>query len=217
MIGIYKITNPSGRIYIGQSINIDCRFKEYTFLSKSKTQVKLNRSFKKYGIENHIFEIIEECELNQLNNRERHYQDLYNVVKKGLNCRLTKSDDKSGFLSQETKDKVSKSKKGKKKSAEAIEKSAKFFRGRKLTPEHIEKIRLSNLGKKRSEETKERCRLSKLGNTYNSKKVINTETGERYDSVKDMWQLTNYSYSGFIKCLNGTRNNNTNFKYLKDV
>ncbi len=29
MIGIYKITNPEGKIYIGQSIDIDRRFKEY--------------------------------------------------------------------------------------------------------------------------------------------------------------------------------------------
>ena len=29
MIGIYKITNPKGKIYIGQSINIENRFKVY--------------------------------------------------------------------------------------------------------------------------------------------------------------------------------------------
>ena len=30
MIGIYKITNPSGKIYIGQSINIENRKKIYS-------------------------------------------------------------------------------------------------------------------------------------------------------------------------------------------
>lgn len=29
IIGIYKITNPKGKSYIGQSINIYRRFKEY--------------------------------------------------------------------------------------------------------------------------------------------------------------------------------------------
>jgi len=29
MIGIYKITSPSNKVYIGQSINIEKRFKSY--------------------------------------------------------------------------------------------------------------------------------------------------------------------------------------------
>lgn len=29
MIGIYKITSPSNRIYIGQSIDIEARWKSY--------------------------------------------------------------------------------------------------------------------------------------------------------------------------------------------
>jgi group I intron endonuclease len=61
MIGIYKITSPSGRIYIGQSINIKRRFKEYNS-RLGKGQLLLNRSFLKYGVENHIFEIICFCE-----------------------------------------------------------------------------------------------------------------------------------------------------------
>jgi hypothetical protein len=29
IVGIYKITSPSGKVYIGQSINIERRIKEY--------------------------------------------------------------------------------------------------------------------------------------------------------------------------------------------
>ena len=57
MIGIYKITSPLGYIYIGQSINIDYRFNVYKKL-KCKSQLRIYNSFVKYGVDNHIFEII---------------------------------------------------------------------------------------------------------------------------------------------------------------
>lgn len=101
MIGIYKITNPKGRIYIGQSVNIERRWTDYNNI-KHRTQPKLKNSIEKYGIENHIFEIIEECLEEQLNIRERYWQDYFNVLEKGLNCRLTQTEDKSGKDSQYT-------------------------------------------------------------------------------------------------------------------
>lgn len=45
MIGIYKITNPKGKVYIGQSIDINERFKTYSYL-KCKNQTKLYNSAK---------------------------------------------------------------------------------------------------------------------------------------------------------------------------
>lgn len=57
MIGIYKITNPNGKIYIGQSTNIDKRFYRYKRL-ECKGQIKLYNSLKKYGWDAHIIEII---------------------------------------------------------------------------------------------------------------------------------------------------------------
>ena len=42
MIGIYKITSPNGKIYIGQSINIDRRFKSYRKLQREKLSGQLN-------------------------------------------------------------------------------------------------------------------------------------------------------------------------------
>lgn len=102
MIGIYKITNPSGKIYIGQSVDIKRRFIDYK-KSLKKQQIRLYNSIKKYGYENHIFEVVEECNIELLNKRERYWQDYYNVLSNnGLNCRLTKTDDKSGRLSNET-------------------------------------------------------------------------------------------------------------------
>jgi len=107
MIGIYKITSPSNRVYIGQSINIEKRFKEYSILRNCKLQIKLYRSFLKHGVNNHKFEILEECLIEELNDKERYYQDTYLVLKSGLNCYLTKSKSKTGKASEETKLKMS--------------------------------------------------------------------------------------------------------------
>ena len=89
MIGIYKITSITKNVYIGQSINIERRFKEYKKY-KAKSQPALFNSFKKHGVEKHKFEVICECEVNELNNLERYYQIIYNATgKKGLNCMIT--------------------------------------------------------------------------------------------------------------------------------
>lgn len=68
--GIYKITNPNGKIYIGQSKDVDYRLKRYKEL-RCKAQVLLFNSFIKYGVDNHAFEILikgnfDRSELNKL-------------------------------------------------------------------------------------------------------------------------------------------------------
>lgn len=70
--GIYKITSPIGHIYIGASINIEHRI----IVHKSKQgigQSKLFASFSKYGINNHVFEIIHICVSKELDKWEKHY------------------------------------------------------------------------------------------------------------------------------------------------
>jgi group I intron endonuclease len=104
--GIYKITSPSGKVYIGESVDINKRFKNYNNL-RCKSQTILYRSFLKYTPENHIFEIIEECLEESLKCRERYWQDFYDVINpaKGLNCKLTSCGDKKLVHSEETRKK----------------------------------------------------------------------------------------------------------------
>lgn len=147
MIGIYKITSPSGKIYIGQSINLERRLSRYkSNLNSSKGQIRLNRSFIKYGVENHLFEIVLECLVKDLNIKERYYQELFNCVEAGLNLRYTKTLDKSGKMS-----------------AESIAKMVHYKKN--ITPEHREKLREigrnkevmpTMLGKTHSDETKKK-------------------------------------------------------------
>jgi len=115
MKGIYKITNPKGRIYIGQSINIESRKSKYRCLSSYAKQPKIYNSLQKYGFENHTFEIIEECSTECLDERETYWKQYYldqvgGDWTKVMFCNLY--DNGGGPLSEETKQKISKSKKG---------------------------------------------------------------------------------------------------------
>ena len=121
MIGIYKVINPKNKIYIGQSTDILKRFNDYKRLH-CRSQELLYYSLKKYGAENHTFEIITECDIEDLNRLERYYQELYNVLDKdcGLNLKLTSYDDKSGYYSNESKEKISNTLKRKYQSGELM-------------------------------------------------------------------------------------------------
>lgn len=107
--GIYKITSPSDKIYIGQSKDITKRYKTYRKYNEPK-QRRLYYSVLKYGWENHKFEIIEECSIELLNKRERYWQDYYDVLnkEKGLNCNLTNTKQLPRIVSLETKKQVAK-------------------------------------------------------------------------------------------------------------
>jgi group I intron endonuclease len=111
MIGIYKITNPKGKIYIGQSKNIERRWEEYNKLRRCKNQIKLYNSLLLYTPNNHKFEIIEECNADQLDEREIYWGSYYNVLTEaGLNLKLGNG---RGKVSNETKLKISTANKGK--------------------------------------------------------------------------------------------------------
>jgi group I intron endonuclease len=139
MVGIYKIVSPTGKFYIGQAINIERRFHEYKRLQGCKTQTILYRSFKKYGVENHNFEILCECDCIQLNELERHYQDLFDATgPQGLNCYLTKTSSKSGKLSQESikKRQETRIRNGTNiPTREVVERRAQTRRGQKIGPQ----------------------------------------------------------------------------------
>ena len=96
MIGIYKITNLiNGKSYIGQSTNIQKRFSAHKSVAfnpnDSNYNYPLYRAIRKYGIENFSFEVIEECDVSELNNKEIYYISKYNTYGK-----LGYNQDKGG-------------------------------------------------------------------------------------------------------------------------
>ena len=137
IIGIYKIISPTDKIYIGQSINIEKRWKSYKILN-CKAQIKLYNSLKKHGCENHIFKIIEECPLEQLNKRETHWKKHHLEQNnqnwdKVLFCELY---DKGGPKSESTKKKISESSLGKKKTQQHKDNIKKARTGISFTQHH---------------------------------------------------------------------------------
>lgn len=92
MIGIYKITNLiNKKVYIGQSTNIERRWNEHRkrIDDPKMKHYPLYRAFKKYGIDNFSFEVVEKCNTKELNELEKFYIQQYNcVVPLGYNCTL---------------------------------------------------------------------------------------------------------------------------------
>ena len=93
MIGIYKIQNQiNKKCYIGQSINIERRWQDEKRTAFDQTAKNYNypisRAFRKYGLENFTFEILEQCPQSELNNKERYWINYYNSFFNGYNQTL---------------------------------------------------------------------------------------------------------------------------------
>lgn len=75
-IGIYKILNiVNNKVYIGSSNNINRRFKDHkNFLINNKHNNKhLQSAWIKYGPDNFLFDILEECDKDSLSNKEQYW------------------------------------------------------------------------------------------------------------------------------------------------
>lgn len=85
MIGIYKITNKiNGKVYIGQSIDIERRWKEHIQRDRTNTSL-IHLAIIKYGKDNFDFDIIEECSQSELNEKEQYWIKYYNSFENGYN------------------------------------------------------------------------------------------------------------------------------------
>lgn len=166
---IYKITSPSGRVYVGVTSNFQQRLKWYK-RKKIKYQRLLKRSLEKYGFDNHTIEILETFEsyANYAHGKEMFWirSFMSNNCKwpemGGLNLtdggegtigfRMTEEQKKNlsekitGFRhSEETKRKIGEASRGNKyrlgckMTAEQIEHRSSLLRGRKLPRELVDR------------------------------------------------------------------------------
>lgn len=76
----------TGKKYIGQTTknNLNLRISEH-FVDSKKYNHKFANALKKYGKDNFIWGIIEECEISLLNEKEIYWIENYNTVVKGYN------------------------------------------------------------------------------------------------------------------------------------
>lgn len=196
--GIYTITNLiDNKIYVGYATNFRKRKGDhFANLNNNKHKnIHLQRAYNKYGRNNFVCELIEECEVKHLTSQENYWSNLLDThnPKRGYNIRPTGVDTLVSH-SQETRDKISRA-----------------LKGKKLSPEHIEKCRLSNLGRIHTEEENEKVRQG----IYKSCKEGAIKLNEQ--NIKDIIELINKGIkSGIIaKQFNVTRHTIANIKYNK--
>jgi group I intron endonuclease len=226
--GIYKITSPSGRVYIGESKDVMSRWLDYKGLN-CKSQRKVYSSLKKYKYDNHIFEIVEECSFEDLLCRERYWQDFYDVLNGGLNLKLTQCGDLKMEHSKESRGRISSSRKGKytgednpfygkTHTGESIEKIRKYKTGRKLKPHSEESKKIMSEGKKgelnpmfgkdfskehRDKLSEAHIKRHKTTVHPNEKVILNTETGIFYFGTKEAAESCNMNVYTFRDYLSG--------------
>lgn len=89
---IYKIQNLiNDSVYIGQTVKtVEKRFQQHrnNYDKPYFSQLTLYKAFKKYGLENFSFEVIEETENEKLDEREKYWIDYYDSYKNGYNMTL---------------------------------------------------------------------------------------------------------------------------------
>ena len=228
-IGIYKIINPNGKIYIGQSIHLKKRESRYRN-GYCKSQTMIYRSIIKYGWNTHKFEILEYLSENatqkELDDREIYYIKFYKD---------------SGYKMLNLRD-------GGKEGRHSIESIEKMLKTRGIwhhTEESKLKIRNSQLGKwHHTEETKLKISIQQKGKVIskeqrekqkitmikkyinkdsplfemcenNKKWILNTTTGIYYKGAQEAAIAYNLNVNTLRKRLTGKiLKNNTNLKYV---
>lgn len=203
---IYLITCIiNNKKYVGQTIqklktrwnrHINCNW------NKKNLYLPLQRAFKKYGIENFTIELLVENIDNQdkLNELEIYYSKIYNsLVPYGYGLKV---GERNGFISEETKQKISKSNTGKIRTPEMLKKLSESHMGNKPTKETLKKISDFFKGKKPSENT----RLGSI--KKNSKEWNFISPNEELIKIKNLKQFckdNNLSYSEMFSLAKGTR------------
>ncbi len=151
---IYKITSPSGKVYIGQTVNWQKRFTYYKN-GNAKGQIILYNSINKYGWDAHKVELIQYFPLSEINQAEIamiiKYNSYYKDSEFGMN--MTKGGDRTPFS--------------------RIGKDHHSF-GRIVSDKERERMKQLNLGKKMSEEFKEKLRFSNLGKKMSPEAIQKT-------------------------------------------
>lgn len=204
MIGIYKITSPTNRIYIGQSRDIERRWRYYySNIITIKQHIKLHRSILKYGVENHKFEVIEECSIEQLDEREIHWINHYDSIKQGLNVGLGGSGG-NGLLN-----------KGKKHTSTTINKMKQWWNmNKKSRPQEvIDKIKQTKRNNPRITTNE---MVLKYRETAPNKKTVEQYSLDgvklaEFNSINEAARQTNSSKDGISFCCNGRQNTSNGF------
>jgi group I intron endonuclease len=233
LVYIYKITSPTGRTYVGKTVNPKARFNQYKNLH-CKNQKLLIKSLSKHGFDAHKTEILQVVDANLSEYWEQYWIRACNSYKGFNNAGMNLTMGGEGAIgrkqSEATKKKISKIKLGSKLSQETKNKISAAGRLRKHSPETISKI-LKSRGKwYHTEEAKQKMSASKKGvpksDEFKKKRrdymlgrridcsltpILDTETGVYYDAQKDAAWAHNIKYITFSWRVR----NKANYRFIK--
>ena len=172
MTGIYLVTNKvNGHQYVGQSVDIKRRWMEHTCPSSINNNRTINKAYRKYGKENFVYEVLEECSESELDEREIYWIEklhpVYNMNKGGVgNKGHHHSLDTRNLLSVKARkqwDELSDEDKKKRITHNLVGPP----KGHKVSNEVREKLRKKNLGKKIPESIRRKISESNKGKNDN--------------------------------------------------
>lgn len=126
MSGIYSITNLiNGKRYIGQAVDIKRRWArhKYELRTNQHNNTHLQRAWNKYGEKAFSFDVIELCDIDELNQLERIYIDYFYATNSDYGYNCDTGGGAGRIMSDETKEKL-----------------RKAMTGRIITSEHAKKI-----------------------------------------------------------------------------
>ena len=212
--GIYMWTSPSGKSYIGQSVDLTMRKRIFCTFNHTYGGNKINCARKKYSHKSlWNYKVLEYCGVDKLDERERYYIELYDTINNGYNCESGGHENK--IISDEVKRKLSEAMKGKR----CGEKHPLY--GKHLTEEQKRKMSKAKkgennpmYGKHLTDEHKRK--ISKAHD--NVKIAVSQYTIEgvfiaSYESIHEAQRLTNIDKKTISRCCRGIQKTAGGFKW----
>ena len=206
--GIYRIINSSnGKCYVGSSIDINRRrLEHFSALSHNRhVNNHLQNAYNKYGKDSFIFEVIENLEITDnikedLLEREQFWID---NLRPEYNILLVAGSNLGYHHTEETKQKISNSTKGVKKSESHAKHIREGQKGRVLSEEH--KAKLSQAAKHRKSQSHHSI-INIDGVVYNSIKEASERTGVKYNTIQKRIKNPNFGNYFYVKYPNKINN-----------
>ena len=206
----------NGKRYIGQTINPKKRYKEHKrHIGSYDGQNLFGRALNKYSsMDDWEYIVIEEVSKEMLDQREINWIAFYNSNDPEHGYNTTSGGDRhDGYkLSEETRKRMSESKKGKKRSTETCKKISESQKGKKISEETRKRMSKSlrgkpawNKGKKHSEESRRKMSESLKGKpSWNKGKKFSEETRRKIrESHSPNWVVV-YQNDTLISICNTT-------------
>ena len=194
---IYKLTSPSGKIYIGQT---QCLYKRFQDYRKPKANKYLMNAILKYGLENITVEILEKnVLLDLLDEREQFYLDTlqpfgnigYNICREASTTRGRKrpKEEMQGSIDYMT----------------GRFGELNHFYGKTHSEESKQKQRDAKLGKKQSDYTIEK-RIEKTSKCIKQIDLKTKEVTAEFESIAEAEKKTSIKSCNISKVANKIKN-----------